>query len=90
MFQQLKELINTYFEENKIDTSEEQVRAAWHKTIGKPILQNTEIFGFSNQILTVKALNPVWRNELSLRKDELLQNLKRELKLIKIKDIRFI
>ncbi len=90
MFQQLKELINTYFEDNHIDTSEEQVRAAWFKAIGKPIRQNTEIFGFKNRILTVKALNPVWRNELSLRKDELLQNLKKELKLIKIKDIRFI
>ncbi len=90
MFQQLKVLINSYFDENNIDTSEGQVHDAWEKTIGKTIRQNAKFFKFSNNILTVKASNPVWRNELSLRKGELLLKLRKELNLVKIKDIRFI
>ena len=49
--------------------------AAWKQSAGEPILKNTEILDFKNGKLIIKTSNPIWRNELSLQKNELLNKL---------------
>ena len=51
--------------------------AAWKKSVGGPILKNTEIIDFKNGKLLIKTSNPIWRNELSFQKNELLNKLQK-------------
>ena len=51
--------------------------AAWKKSVGGSILKNTEIIDFKNGKLLIKTSNPIWRNELSFQKNELLNKLQK-------------
>ena len=53
------------------------IQRLWIKTLGKPIINNTEIKSFKNGIITVKVSSPVWRNELSLQKQIILKKLQK-------------
>jgi len=63
------------------------IELAWEKTVGKPINTNTNIESFKNGIIKIKASNPIWRNELSLQKQSLLEKLKKTEPGLNIKDI---
>ena len=63
------------------------IELAWEKTVGKPINTNTNIESFKNGIIKIKASNPIWRNELSLQKQSLLEKLKKTEPSLNIKDI---
>ena len=63
------------------------IELAWEKTVGKPINTNTNIESFKNGIIKIKASNPIWRNELSLQKQNLLEKLKKTEPSLNIKDI---
>ena len=63
------------------------IELAWEKTVGKPINTNTNIESFKNGIIKIKASNPIWRNELSLQKQSLLDKLKKTEPSLNIKDI---
>ena len=63
------------------------IQNTWKKTVGKPINTNTNIESFKNGIIKIKASNPIWRNELSLQKQSLLEKLKKTEPSLNIKDI---
>ena len=62
---------------------------SWYKIVGKAISKNTEIVGIKNGKITIKTSNPIWRNELTFQKEDLLNRLKKEDPKIKIKEIEF-
>jgi len=90
MFRELKELIGEFLVEQSIDLDEGRAQQAWEATVGEMIKKNTEFHSLKKGFLTIKAVNPVWRNELSLRKIEIISGLNKELNSEIIKDIRFI
>ena len=51
--------------------------AVWKQSVGEPILKNTDILDFKNGKLIIKTSNPIWRNELSFQKNELLNKLQK-------------
>ena len=63
------------------------IQTAWEKTVGKPISKNTKIESFKNGTIKIKTSNPVWRNELSLQKQNLLDKLKKTEPDLKINEI---
>ena len=63
------------------------IQKLWKKTLGKPIINNTEIKSFKNGIITVRVSNPVWRNELSLQKQIILEKLQKNQSDLKINKI---
>ena len=64
--------------------------AAWKQNVGDPISKNTEIIDFKNGKLIIKTSNPIWRNELSFQKNELLNKLKKAEPGLNITEIIFI
>ena len=66
------------------------IQNVWMEIVGKTISINTEIIQIKNNILLVKTKNPIWRNELSLQKADLLIKLNKNKHINNIKDIRFI
>ena len=63
--------------------------AVWKQSVGKPILKNTEIIDFKNGKLIIKTSNPIWRNELSFQKNELLNKLQKAEPELNITEIVF-
>ena len=61
----------------------------WCAVVGKTISNNTEIIHFIKGILTIKTSNPVWRNELSLQKKDLIDKINNTETKFNIKEIIF-
>ena len=51
------------------------IQTAWEKTVGNPIIKNTKIESFKNGTIKIKVSNPIWRNELSFQKQDILDKL---------------
>ena len=61
----------------------------WCAVVGKTISNNTEIIHLKKGILTIKTSNPIWRNELTLQKKDLLNKFKTTEPKFNIKEIIF-
>ncbi len=62
---------------------------AWKQNVGEPIFNNTEILDFKNGKLIIRTSNPIWRNELSFQKKELLNKLQKAEPELNINEIIF-
>ena len=61
----------------------------WCAVVGKTISNNTEIIHLKKGVLTIKSSNPVWRNELSLQKKDLIDKINNTEAKFNIKEIIF-
>ncbi|MDP6936368.1 MAG: DUF721 domain-containing protein [Candidatus Marinimicrobia bacterium] len=87
----IKEILSDFFQGTDFQSINESIslEKEWGKMVGELIAKNTEITSFSNGRLTVKTSNPVWRNELTLQKPELIQKLNQIMTDTPIKEIIF-
>ena len=87
----IKVVLSDYFKGTnfkKINTTI-NIGVAWKNIVGKTIAKNTEIQNFKNGKVTVKTVNPIWRNELIFQKEDLLSRLKKEEPELNIKELEF-
>ena len=73
----LKQILGEYLKGTNfkdIDNSI-SIQKAWKNLVGQPISKNTEVKAFKNGTIIIKVSNPIWRNELSLQKQTLLEKL---------------
>ena len=62
----------------------------WEEIVGKTIAKNCQAYQIQNNQLILKASTPVWRNEIVLKKDELIIKTNKFLGKNIIKNIRVI
>jgi len=75
MFKSLKKLLRKTTKKEDGDFLEYlEIKKRWTKTINQKIKKNTEITDFTNGVLTIKAKNGVWKNELVFMQDNLKKN----------------
>ena len=88
--QSLKQAISSLLKSAGIDQPIEQNKALiiWGDVVGESIASNTEAKEVKHGILIVKVSTPVWRNEIAMRKREILKKLNVELGSTAIKNIR--
>ena len=88
----LKQVLKEYLEGTNFKQINETISMTrlWEKTVGEPILKNTKIISFKKETLTIQASNPIWRNELSLQKNDLLDKLQKHSNNDKINKIKII
>ena len=88
---QLKQILGEYLKgaDFKEINNTISIQSAWENMSGKLINKNTEILSFKNGIVIIKVSNPIWRNELSLQKQNMLAKLQKEEPDLKIKNIIF-
>ena len=74
---QLKQILGEYLEGEyfKEINNTISIQKAWEKTVGNPIIKNSKIESFKNGTIKIKVSNPIWRNELSLQKQDILDKL---------------
>ncbi len=66
-----------------------QILSAWADIVGEHIARVTEAERIENGILFVKTLNAPWRNELTMRRLEIMEKLNAAAGSRVIKEIRF-
>ena len=74
---QLKQILEEYLkgEDFKEINNTISIQIAWEKVVGSPIIKNAKIESFKNGTIKIKVSNPIWRNELSLQKQDILDKL---------------
>ena len=87
----IKELLLDYLKGSEFKEINETINLnkTWNKIVGKTISKKTEIASIKNGKIIIKTSNPIWRNELSFQKEDLLNRLKKEEPEINIKEIEF-
>jgi len=87
----IKDLLSDYFKGSGFKEINETINLnkTWNKIVGKTISKNTEITRIKNGKIIIKTSNPIWRNELTFQKEDLLNRLKKEEPEINIKEIEF-
>jgi len=61
----------------------------WEKVVGERIAQMTKATRILQGILFVQVKTSTWRNELTLRKKEIIDKLNSEIGVETVKDIKF-
>ena len=87
----IKDLLSNYFKGNNFKEINDTINLnkSWNKIVGETISKNTEIIGIKNGKISIKTSNPIWRNELTFQKEDLLNRIKKEKPKLKIKEIDF-
>ena len=87
----IKDLLSDYFKGSDFKEINETIslNKFWNKIVGKTISKNTEIVSIKNGRISIKTSNPIWRNELTFQKEDLLNRLKKEEPKLNIEDIEF-
>ena len=87
----IKDLLSNYFKGNNFKEINDTINLnkSWNKIVGETISKNTEIIGIKNGKISIKTSNPIWRNELTFQKDDLLNRIKIEKPKLNIKEIDF-
>jgi predicted nucleic acid-binding Zn ribbon protein len=85
--QALTELTQTLGIQNKLQQYEAVTQ--WAAIVGARIAAQTEAVRIENGVLVVRVKTAVWRNELNMRKQEILEKLNKTIQHEVVKDIRF-
>ena len=87
----IKDLLSDYFKGSDFKEINETINLnkSWKKIVGKAISQNTEIVNIKNGKITIKTTTPIWRNELTFQREDLLNKLKKEEPELNVKAIEF-
>ena len=87
----LKDLLSDYLKGSDFKEINDTINLekTWKKIVGKTISKNTKISTIKNGKITIKTSNPIWRNELTFQKEDLLNKLKKEESEIEVKEIEF-
>ena len=100
MFIKIKKTIKKYIKKkkkkkkkkykNKTNDTELEVfnilRKEWEKEIDQQIQENTILYDYDKNTLTIKTPTPTWRTEISTQKRDIKEKLNKNIK-IKIKNI---
>ncbi len=72
-----------------MDTEMTKIWDIWHDAVGKPANMNAMPDSFKDGILIVNVSSSAWIYQLRFREKEMIKNINKQLKKIKIKQMRF-
>ena len=75
--EQLKSALNTALKRENLDKAMRQNKALfiWEDVVGKPVAKNCTPEEVKQGVLIVRAKTPVWRNEIAIKKKEIVEKL---------------
>ena len=90
--QELKAILDSVLKNAGIDKAVLQNKSLilWDEVVGDKIAEHTSAQDVKHGTLRVRVATPVWRNELALRKKEILKKLNNRLGKKVIKDIKWV
>ena len=90
--EQLKSALNAALKQEGLDRAVHQSKALfmWEEVVGRTVAKNCTPEEVKHGTLIVRALTPVWRNEIAIKKKEILEKLNTKLGKEIIKDMRVL
>ena len=90
--EQLKSALNAALKREGLDRAVRQSKALfiWEEVVGRAVAKNCTPEEVKHGVLIVRALTPVWRNEIAIKKKEILEKLNTKLGKETIKDMRVL
>ena len=90
--EQIKSALNTALKREGLDGAVRQNKALfiWEEVVGKAVAKNCMPEEVKHGILIVRASTPVWRNEIAIKKKEIVEKLNSKLGKKTIKDMRVL
>ena len=90
--EKLKLALNTALKRGGLDKAVRQNKALflWDNVVGKSVAKNCIPEGVKHGVLIVRASTPVWRNEIAIKKKEIIEKLNKKLGKETIKDMRVL
>ena len=88
----LKTALNIFLAKSGLDKGVKQEKAilVWKEAVGEAIAKQTKAEKAEHGILFVRVSSPTWRQELQLKKAEILETVNKKAGFRAIKDIKFI
>lgn len=88
----LKTALNIFLTKSGLDKGVKQEKAVlvWKDAVGETIAEQTEAEKAEHGTLFVRVSSPTWRQELQLKKSEILELVNKKAGFKAIKDIKFI
>lgn len=89
--QSIGNVFSKLFRDLGIDKAIEQNKAVvdWPEIVGERVAEVSHAEKIEKGVLFVKVESPVWRNELSFMKQNLIENINKKLNKQIVKDIKF-
>lgn len=89
--QSIGNVFTKLFRDLGIDKAIEQNKAVveWPEIVGERVAEVSHAEKIEKGVLFVKVESPVWRNELSFMKQNLIENINKKLNKQIVKDIKF-
>ena len=79
MFKKINKMMGGFLkEENKDFSFFEKTTKNWNKKLPKKITKNAQIIDYTDGVLTIKAKNPSWKNELVFFVEEIKKNFRQK------------
>ena len=90
--QHIKEALRSFVKKEGLDRGiqEQKAVSVWPEVVGENISANSLAKSISSGILVVEVSNAVWRQELQLQKNAIIEKINKVLTRKTIKDIRFL
>ena len=90
--EQLKSALNAALKREGLDRAVHQSKALfiWEEVVGRSVAKNCTPEEVKHGVLIVRALTPVWRNEIAIKKKEIIEKLNSKLGKKTIKDLRVL
>ena len=90
--QHIKEALRSFVKKEGLDRGiqEQKAVSVWPEVVGENISANSSAKSISSGILIVEVSNAVWRQELQLQKNAIIEKINKVLTRKTIKDIRFL
>tara|TARA_B100001996_G_C18524613_1_gene540599 strand:- start:310 stop:558 length:249 start_codon:yes stop_codon:yes gene_type:complete len=79
MFKKINKMMGAFLkEENKDFSFFEKTKKNWKKKLPEKITKNAQIIDYTDGVLTIKAKNPSWKNELIFFVEEIKKNFRQK------------
>ena len=90
--QHIKEALRAFVKEEGLEKGiqEQKAVSVWSEVVGENISENSLAKSVSSGVLIVEVSNAVWRQELQLQKNAIVEKINKVLTKKTIKDIRFL
>ena len=90
--EKLKSALKSALKREGLDRAVRQSKALfiWEEVVGRSVAKNCTPEEVKHGILIVRASTPVWRNEIAIKKKEILEKLNTKLGKKTIKDMRVL
>jgi len=90
--QHIKEALRSFVKKEGLEKGiqEQKAVSVWSEVVGENISENSLAKSVSSGVLIVEVSNAVWRQELQLQKNAIVEKINKVLTKKTIKDIRFL